>query len=131
MNVRIARRYYRRTWFRSTLLAGFLTLAGGALYVAMEDQCSSEHSPEAHRIVVYSKEDCPYCRAAKLLLQEKGILYETIDIGVTPTRRREMVSRSRGRRTVPQIFVGDFHIGGFEDLLSLESRGKLDRLLGR
>ena len=79
-------------------------------------------------IVVYSKSWCPYCRMAKRLLAEKGQEWQEIDIERDPERRREMVARS-GRTTVPQIWIGDRHIGGFDDLSRLDASGELDQLL--
>ena len=77
---------------------------------------------------MYSKSWCPYCRMAKRLLAAKGQDWQEIDIEEHPERRREMVSRG-GRTTVPQIWVGDRHIGGFDDLSRLDASGELDRML--
>lgn len=68
-------------------------------------------------IRVYSKDYCPYCRAAKQLLSSKGLEFETIDVLENPERLKEMVSLSQ-RRTVPQVFFGDTHIGGYDDLIA-------------
>jgi thioredoxin reductase (NADPH) len=81
-------------------------------------------------IVMYTKSWCPYCDRAKTLLREKGQSWTEFDIEAEPERRDEMVRRS-GRTTVPQIFIGDRHVGGFDDLAALENRGELDPLLGR
>ncbi len=81
-------------------------------------------------IVMYTKQTCPYCTMAKRLLTEKGQSWTEIDVETEPGRREEMIERT-GRRTVPQIFIGDRHIGGFDELAALESRGELDPLLGR
>jgi thioredoxin reductase (NADPH) len=81
-------------------------------------------------ITMYSKSWCPYCERAKHLLGDKGQSYEEIDVEAEPGRLDEMVERSGGRRTVPQIFIGDRHVGGFDDLADLERRGELDPLLG-
>ena len=81
-------------------------------------------------IVMYTKQTCPYCTMAKRLLTEKGQSYTEIDIETEPGRREEMIQRT-GRRTVPQIFIGDRHIGGFDELAALDARGELDPLLGR
>jgi len=81
-------------------------------------------------IVMYTKSWCPYCDRAKSLLREKGQSWTEIDIEQQPERRDEMIRRS-GRSTVPQIFIGDRHVGGFDDLADLERRGELDPLLGR
>jgi len=80
------------------------------------------------QIVIYSKEYCPYCRMARQLLDNKGVDYQLIDIEGKHELREHMIEKS-GRRTVPQIFVGDHHVGGFDDLNALERTGKLDDLL--
>ncbi|RFF27850.1 glutaredoxin 3 [Wenzhouxiangella sp. 15181] len=78
---------------------------------------------------MYTKSTCPFCRAAADLFRRKGVAWSEIDIGAEPERRDEMIERS-GRRTVPQIFIGDDHVGGFDDLDALEQEGALDRMLG-
>ena len=83
----------------------------------------------APRIVVYSSPFCGFCGAAKRLLKDKGAAFEEIDVLFAPERRDEMVERSGGRRTVPQIFIDGRHIGGFDDLSALERSGELDPLL--
>jgi thioredoxin reductase (NADPH) len=80
-------------------------------------------------ITLYTKPSCPYCTRAKQLLTQKGQVWSEIDIEADPARRAEMIDRS-GRRTVPQIFIGDRHVGGFDDLRALEDAGELDALLG-
>ncbi len=80
------------------------------------------------KIIIYSKDVCPYCVKAKNLLQRKGAVYEEIKI-TTDEQKQEMIKKANGRMTVPQIFVGDFHIGGCDDLYALESEGKLDKIL--
>ena len=80
-------------------------------------------------IVMYTKSWCPYCDRAKSLLREKGQSWTEIDVEAQPEKRDEMVRRS-SRTTVPQIFIGDRHVGGFDDLAELERRGELDPLLG-
>lgn len=80
-------------------------------------------------IVVYTKMMCPYCHRAKQLLKSKGASFEEIDITFDGKKRAEMVERSDGRTTVPQIFIGDVHIGGCDDLYDLEEAGGLDPLL--
>ena len=79
-------------------------------------------------IVVYSSPFCGYCAAAKALLHAKGTGFEEIDVIADPERRREMIARC-GRRTVPQIFIGTTHIGGYDDLHALDANGGLDPLL--
>ncbi len=81
-------------------------------------------------VVMYTTGLCGYCRAARNLLDRKGVEYETIAVDVDSEKREEMMQRS-GRRTVPQIFIGEHHVGGFDDLSELETDGKLDELLGR
>ena len=81
-------------------------------------------------IVLYTKSWCPYCDRAKHLLREKGQEWQEIDIEAEPARRDEMIERS-GQSTVPQIWIGEKHVGGFDDLADLERRGELDPMLGR
>ena len=82
------------------------------------------------RIGMYCTAWCPYCIAAERLLTAKGVVdIEKIRLDVEPVRRAEMMQRS-GRRTVPQIYIGDFHVGGFEDLSALDRAGKLEPMLG-
>jgi thioredoxin reductase (NADPH) len=83
------------------------------------------------RIVLYTRSWCSFCERAKQLLGSKGVEWEEIDVGDPPGRAEEMVERAGGRRTVPQIFIGDVHVGGFDELAALEREGKLDRLLER
>ncbi len=80
------------------------------------------------RIRVYSTDYCPYCVMAKRLLERKGAAFEEIRVDHDPALREEMM-RLSGRRTVPQIFVGDTHVGGFDDLSALDRAGRLDPLL--
>jgi glutaredoxin 3 len=80
------------------------------------------------RVTMYSSPFCGYCAAAKRLLERKGVAYDEIDVSFDPESRRQMVERS-GRQSVPQIFVGETYVGGFDDLSALESRGGLDALL--
>ena len=81
------------------------------------------------KVVVYSKETCPYCVMAKKLLAQKGVSDITeIRIDLNPEERDKMIEKT-GRMTVPQIFIGDVHVGGFDDLSALNRAGKLDDLL--
>jgi thioredoxin reductase (NADPH) len=82
------------------------------------------------QIVMYTKSWCPYCERAKHLLTEKGQSWTEIDVEAEPARREEMIERS-GQSTVPQIWIGDRHVGGFDELAELERKGELDPLLGR
>ena len=80
-------------------------------------------------VVVYSSRYCPYCRRAKSVLASKGVAFTEIDVDEHPEKRAEMIRRAAGRSTVPQIFIGDRHIGGCDDLLALDYEGALDSLL--
>jgi glutaredoxin 3 len=82
------------------------------------------------RIEIYTTRYCPYCHAAKRLLTQKGVEFREIDVSGDLNRRSEMVARAKGRMTVPQIFVGSVHVGGYDDLYALDRVGKLDPLLG-
>jgi glutaredoxin 3 len=84
----------------------------------------------APAVVMYTTSWCPYCERARRLLGSKSVAIEEIDVESAPEKRAEMRTRS-GRRTVPQIFIGDHHVGGSDDLAALEAAGKLDGLLGR
>ena len=84
----------------------------------------------ATQVTMYATSWCPYCERARRLLTSKGVTVEAIDIESAPEKRAEMQSRS-GRRSVPQIFIGDHHVGGCDDLHALEDAGKLDALLGQ
>ena len=81
-------------------------------------------------IVMYSTGYCPYCDRARSLLARKGVGVQEIKIDEDPAQRDLMLQRSGGRRTVPQIFIGERHVGGFDDLASLDRSGELDKLLG-
>jgi glutaredoxin 3 len=83
----------------------------------------------APRVIVYTQPFCGYCTAAKRLLKEKGAEFTELDVMVEAGRRTEMIERSGGRRTVPQIFIDGRHIGGYDDLSALDRSGELDRLL--
>ena len=82
-------------------------------------------------IEIYTTRYCPYCHAAKRLLSRKGVEFTEIDVSGDAKRRSEMVARASGRMTVPQIFIGSTHVGGYDDLSALDRAGKLDALLGR
>ena len=81
------------------------------------------------RVEIYTKMFCSYCARAKRLLSDKGVDYEEYDITMGGPKREEMLSRANGRHTVPQVFIGDRHVGGSDDLAALEAAGKLDPLL--
>ncbi|NSX53527.1 glutaredoxin 3 [Parasulfitobacter algicola] len=80
-------------------------------------------------VEIYTSPLCGFCHSAKRLLNEKGISFSEIDVLADASRKPEMIQRANGRRTVPQIFVGDTHVGGCDDLYALERSGKLDDLL--
>ena len=80
-------------------------------------------------VEIYTTPTCPYCHAAKQLLTRKGVAYREIDVSRDPDLRAAMTQRANGRRTVPQIFIGETHVGGSDDLHMLERDGKLDALL--
>ena len=82
------------------------------------------------KVVMYATAVCPYCVRAEQLLHRKGVTdIEKIRVDLDPARRDEMLARANGKRTVPQIFIGDTHVGGCDDLHELEHDGKLDPLL--
>ena len=81
------------------------------------------------KVKMYTTPICPYCVRAKSLLSKKGVPYDEIDIFSDNKAREEMLAKSNGMRTVPQIFVGDTHVGGFDELHALDKAGKLDPLL--
>ena len=83
----------------------------------------------ADRIVVYSTSFCGYCGAAKRLLTSKGAEFKEIDVMFDPEQKRDMIERSGGRRTVPQIFIDGRHVGGFDELSALDASGELEKLL--
>lgn len=87
-------------------------------------------NPAAGRpeVTMYATGWCPYCARARALLERKGVTWTEIDVEAEPARRTEMIEKS-GRRTVPQVFFGDRHVGGSDDLHDLERSGKLDALL--
>lgn len=94
----------------------------------------SRHSPVGKRwntkmIEIYTSPLCGFCHSAKRLLNQKGVSFSEINVALSPQRKAEMIDRAGGRRTVPQIFIGETHIGGCDDLFDLETKGKLDALL--
>lgn len=82
------------------------------------------------KIEIYTTPTCPYCHAAKSLLREKGAEYTEITV-LDPELRAKMTERAHGRRTVPQIFIGDTHVGGYDDMAALDRSGGLDPLLAQ
>jgi glutaredoxin 3 len=82
-------------------------------------------------VELYTTAICPYCVAAKNLLKQKGLDYAEIRVDLDLARRDEMLSRSGGRRSVPQIFINDIHVGGFDDLVAADRSGRLAGILGQ
>lgn len=80
-------------------------------------------------VEIYTSPLCGFCHAAKRLLNQKGVSFSEINVLANPNRKQEMIQRANGGRTVPQIFIGDTHVGGCDDLYALEHAGKLDPLL--
>jgi glutaredoxin 3 len=83
----------------------------------------------AAAVTIYTKPGCPYCARALALLERKGVQFDNIVASNHPEKKAEMVQRSNGKATYPQIFIGDRHIGGSDDMLAMEERGELDSLL--
>jgi glutaredoxin 3 len=81
------------------------------------------------KVLMYSTGVCPFCLMAERLLKSKGVEIEKVRVDLEPERRQEMMQRT-GRRTVPQIYVGERHVGGYDDLAALDRAGGLDPLLG-
>ena len=82
-------------------------------------------------IVMYSTAWCGYCQRARNLLERKGVPVREIKVDEDPKDRETMLQRSGGRRTVPQIFIGERHVGGYDDLAAMDRAGELDKLLGK
>lgn len=80
-------------------------------------------------VEIYSKNTCGFCHAAKRLLSSKSVTFVEFDLNRDPSKRKEMIQRSSGGMTVPQIFIGGTHVGGCDDLFALEKRGHLDTML--
>ena len=80
-------------------------------------------------VEIYTTPTCPFCLAAKRLLDSKGVAFREIDVSKDPADRDAMTQRANGKRSVPQIFIGDRHVGGSDDLHELDRNGELDPLL--
>lgn len=80
-------------------------------------------------VTIYTKPFCPYCSRAIQLLKRKGARFHEIEAGMDPVKKREMVQKANGRSTFPQIFIGERHVGGCDDLFALDRAGELDKLL--
>jgi glutaredoxin 3 len=81
------------------------------------------------RVTIYTTLLCPFCHMTKQLLRTKGVAYDEIDVGREPQLREEMPAKAGGRHTVPQIWIGDTHVGGYDELYAFDRAGKLDQLL--
>jgi glutaredoxin 3 len=82
-----------------------------------------------NKVTIYTTKMCPYCHAAKSLLAKKGAAFDEIDVSYDRSARQIMMLKANGQRTVPQIFIGETHVGGSDELHELERRGRLDGLL--
>jgi len=82
------------------------------------------------KVTIYTREFCPYCTRALQLLKQKGASFTEIKAGMDAKKKQEMIKRSGGGRTFPQIFIGDSHIGGCDEMMMLERKGALDAMLG-
>jgi glutaredoxin 3 len=94
----------------------------------MKSQTETDVQAAMSKITIYTKPYCPYCIRAVSLLEKKGVAFVEIDAAFDPAKRQEMMQRS-GRATFPQIFIGERHIGGCDDMMALERDGQLDPLL--
>lgn len=81
------------------------------------------------KVIVYTTNTCPYCVRAKSLLKKKDIPFEEVNVENDESLRNAMIAKAGGKRTVPQIFIGDYHVGGCDDLYEFDSLGKLDELM--
>jgi glutaredoxin 3 len=95
----------------------------------LSEQSSNGHPGATPKITLYTSAMCGYCVAAKNFLKSKGLAWNEVRIDLEPAERERMVARAR-RTSVPQIFVGDTHVGGYDDLMALHRAGKLEPLLG-
>lgn len=94
-----------------------------------EAQEGDEEVNASPQVLMYSTTYCPYCQRARALLTRKGVSFTEVKVDEHPGERENMLKRSGGRRTVPQIFIGDRHVGGCDDIYALEHAGELDKLL--
>jgi glutaredoxin 3 len=81
------------------------------------------------KVTIYTTPFCPYCHSAKALLRRKNVEFSEVDVSFDPQERQRMMVKTHGRRTVPQIFIGETHVGGSDELHALDRQGKLDPLL--
>jgi glutaredoxin 3 len=103
--------------------------AANALHKDHLHTCCARLVSPMPKVVIYTTPFCPYCLMAKRLLAKKGVAFDEIDVSGDYALRAEMTAKAGGRRTVPQIWIGDTHVGGSDDLYELERQGKLDTLL--
>lgn len=113
---------------RFTIVSVLIAIALGIIAYKVEPYFS-KGNVEVNSVIVYSTPTCPYCVRAKQLLQSKNIQFTEYMVDKDMDKREEMLRLSGGRRTVPQIFINEKHVGGFDDLQKLETEGKLDELL--
>lgn len=113
---------------RFTMISVIIAIAIGVIAYKIEPYFTKGHE-KVNSVIVYSTATCPYCVRAKQLLEKKGVKYTEYMVDMYLDKREEMLKLSGGRRTVPQIFINEKHIGGCDDLYRLESEGKLDELL--
>ncbi|HEY0939032.1 MAG TPA: glutaredoxin 3 [Steroidobacter sp.] len=92
---------------------------------------SDAAAASASEIIIYSTAWCGYCQRARNLLERKGAQFREIKVDEDPGERETMMQKSGGRRTVPQIFIGERHVGGYDDLAALDRAGELDKLLAQ
>jgi glutaredoxin 3 len=96
-----------------------------------EERCAGEsHVESATEVLMYSTNWCGYCQRARNLFERKGVAVRDIKLDDEPDQRPVMLQRTGGQRTVPQIFIGELHVGGYDELAALERSGELSKLLG-
>jgi len=111
------------------LLVSGGTQISGATQAVKQTSTGQITERAMQKIELYTKGYCPYCKRAKTLLESKGASFTDFEIDKQPELRETMLARANGASTVPQIFIGDTHVGGCDDLFALEADGKLDSLL--
>lgn len=95
-------------------------------WVMLGSMTEIQKNPKQAEVIVYSKDYCPYCDAAKNLFSQRGVVYQEIDVGVDADQLKIMLEKAAPRRTVPQIFIADEAVGGFDDLKALDDAGSLE-----
>jgi glutaredoxin 3 len=116
----------KSTWFVILLIFSVLTIV---FYLRDEKKTKPNAVLTHKKIIMYIKNGCSYCEKARLLLAQKNLKWQEEDITFDLDKKKEMLSRSRGVQTVPQIFIGSFYVGGYDDLLRLQQTGELDQIL--